>query len=332
MKKKLLSLLLVITMAIGMLPATAYAIGSGVSDTIAYTITFNANGGVWANGLILRDFSTDSSGLLTQYPTLNSISRSGFHCNGWFTAPTGGIAFDNKTKHTQNTTYYAQWTSTGSGGNSSSGGGGGGGSSGTPPLATSSNVDGDGKVLTAKATEQTTAAIAEAKKNGTAPRANIVTVNPVYILPQTLQEMAAAAAKAGGTAWLFADSVTSSKVMVRIYLNTAHAPSYKEKVLLGGAVTGKAVEATTQKFAGFDNKLAVVSLTQKSPFPVTTEIAAKVDLTGLNTKSLYFYSYDEELNRYYPINAPSYRIDQGGYLHWNTLRAGEIVITDKPLP
>ena len=61
------------------------------------------------------------------------------------------------------------------------------------------------------------------------------------------------------------------------------------------------------------------------------DAAVKVDLTGMNTKNLLFYSYNSKTNRYTPItNADAY-MDENGFLHFTTNMGGDLVITDKPL-
>lgn len=122
-----------------------------------------------------------------------------------------------------------------------------------------------------------------------------------------------------------------NKVVVRIAIQTANVQSSQETILLSGEVSGSSVEATQSKFVNFDNKIEVVSLAQQKPFAVRTEIAAKVDLNGLNTKTLHFYSYDKSNNLYYPISNSAYWVDENGYLHFNTTRAGDLIITDQPL-
>lgn len=327
MSKRILSMLLVICMALTLLPATAFAaegnagISPVVDSVITYQnlITFDANGGTVSPTAT----TTNKDSMLASLP---APTRNGYRFDGWFTEKSGGTQVKTNTVLTKDTVIYAHWTAT-SGGSYS------GGSSGTTPIypSTSANVDGKGEIISSKVTAETTNAIAQAKKAGKGTRANIVATNPTYVTPKTLQDMAAAAAKAGGTAWLFADSAANGNVMVRIYINAANAQSSKEKILLAGEVSGRSVEATQNKFVNFDNKMAVVSMAQQKAFPTSTEIAAKVDLTGLNTKTLHFYSYDKASDLYYPITAPSYCIDKSGYLHFTTTRAGDIVITDKPL-
>ncbi len=103
---------------------------SGTADRPAlatYTVTLNPNGGTVSVSSVV----TAPGGALTA--ALPRPSRSGFSCQGWFTASTGGTRVTDNTGtvvsgfagFSQDTVLYAQWRSTG-------GGGGGGGSSSQP--------------------------------------------------------------------------------------------------------------------------------------------------------------------------------------------------------
>ena len=70
---------------------------------------------------------------------------------------------------------------------------------------------------------------------------------------------------------------------------------------------------------------------QAEPWGQPVEIAAKVDLTGMDTKNLYFYSYDKKTNTYRRIEKPAYWIDKNGYLRFTTELAGDIIITEGAL-
>ncbi len=73
-----------------------------------------------------------------------------------------------------------------------------------------------------------------------------------------------------------------------------------------------------------------VALGQQGSFGMPVEIAAKLDPT-LSTDNLVFYSYDSATNTYRQIEAPKYRIDANGYVHFTTSQGGSIIISDGPL-
>jgi len=70
---------------------------------------------------------------------------------------------------------------------------------------------------------------------------------------------------------------------------------------------------------------------QAEPWGQPVEIAAKVDLTGMDTSNLCFYSYDKATNTYKRIEKPAYWIDKNGYLRFTTELAGNIVVSGGPL-
>lgn len=51
----------------------------------------------------------------------------------------------------------------------------------------------------------------------------------------------------------------------------------------------------------------------------------------LNTKNLFFYSYDATKNSYTRITTPDYWVDTNGYSHMTVPFGGSVIITDAPL-
>ena len=104
-------------------------------------------------------------------------------------------------------------------------------------------------------------------------------------------------------------------------------------VKLGGSVNNehvKHIRALFEKYYG--NKIAVISLEQKGNYGKTVKVSAKVDLTGMNKRTLRFYSYDVKSGTFIPVNPPPrYYIDEKGFLNFDTFMAGDIVITDSAL-
>jgi uncharacterized repeat protein (TIGR02543 family) len=105
--------------------------------TTEVKLTFNANGGKFAGGAVVKVLTVRNPGTAT-IASISALlgsgpSRSGYNLNGWYdtSASSGGNALP-KTNFavTGSKTYYARWTSRGIGGGS---GGSGGGSGGTAP-------------------------------------------------------------------------------------------------------------------------------------------------------------------------------------------------------
>jgi len=126
------------------------------------------------------------------------------------------------------------------------------------------------------------------------------------------------------------DTIADGAVQVRISFSDP-AKTVKD-VLVSGYVKGADVAWVKAHFEKwFKNKLRVVHLEQQGDFGMTAQIAAKVDLEGMDTKNLYFYSYDKAANIYRRIEKPAYWIDKNGYLHFETELAGDIIISEGPL-
>ena len=101
---------------------------------------------------------------------------------------------------------------------------------------------------------------------------------------------------------------------------------------VSGYVKGSIVDSRRAFFEKwFSNKLRIVHLSHTGSFGQAVEIAAKVDLTDMDTDNLYFYSYDKSANSYKRIEKPAYWIDKNGYLHFTTGLAGDIIVSEGPL-
>lgn len=225
--------------------------------------------------------------------------------------------------------------------NVTAGGGSTGGSGGSvsswKPEATvevaSPSVDATGAVKPADvakaAAEKVAAALKAGKKN---PQANVVVQNATSVSAATLNELAAAAKKAGGTARLLADTTENGKVVGRMYVDTALAANLKNDVLLRVTTNTADTAATAALFQKhFGARVAVVSLAQQGPIGMRVQIAVKADPAIDTKKPLYFYVFDKKTNRYYPVANPAYTIDKNGWLYFFTDRGGEILYTNTPL-
>jgi len=99
--KKLLSILLVTTLMLTLLPATAQAAAAP-----KVKITWNANGGKIGTAKT-KTVSVKKGAKVGKRPT---AKQTGYTLNGWYTKRSGGTKIKTTTKATKKATYYAQWT------------------------------------------------------------------------------------------------------------------------------------------------------------------------------------------------------------------------------
>lgn len=200
---------------------------------------------------------------------------------------------------------------------------------------TQSPATGSGAGTTAPSTSasEVTSLITEAKKNGnTAPVAGITVKNENGISAATLKELATAAKNAGGKVRIVADTTMNGVFGGRLTLAVPGPDSVTTDIFYGVSVSGDAVNATKALFEKYyNNTVSVVRLEQNAAFGFPVSVAAKPDLTGLDSKNLKFYAYDRSSGSYFEITKPGYSFDSNGFLHFTTSRGGDIIITDKTL-
>lgn len=122
------------------------------------------------------------------------------------------------------------------------------------------------------------------------------------------------------------DTVEGNVVQVRVYVDDP--TKAVRDILVSGYAKGDTIDKVKIRFEKwFTNKLAVVSFDQHGDFGIIVQIAAKVDLSGMDTNNLHFYGYDRKANKYSRINT-EYKIDGNGYLHFATILAGDIIVSD----
>ena len=123
------------------------------------------------------------------------------------------------------------------------------------------------------------------------------------------------------------DTTDGKAVQVRL---TIPNPSLVKKDLLVSAyVKGSRVDNTVSSFGKwFSNEIKAINFDQQSEWGQPVEVAAKIDLKGMDTDNLVFYSYNKANNTYKRIPTPKYWIDNNGYLRFTTEFAGDIVVSD----
>gem|GEM_PF-4231803 len=172
--------------------------------------------------------------------------------------------------------------------------------------------------------------------------ASLQLVNYRSLDAETLRQLATAAAAGGKRCLIQADTVVGGITQASLTFNPAGAISPLQllrgaqnkaaPMLLTCSVDSRGTRQVKELFERhFDNRAAVLEFAQKGSFPMPVDIAAKVNLAGLNSGSLYFYAYDSGANTYMLLPNLKYSIDKQGYLRFTTDRAGYLVVTDKPL-
>jgi uncharacterized protein YcfL len=124
--------------------------------------------------------------------------------------------------------------------------------------------------------------------------------------------------------------MAANAVQVRVYIDE---PSlFTKDAYLSGWVSGAEVSNTRAIFEKwFQNKIRVLHFDQSGVWERPVEVAAKIDLAGMDTTQLYFYAFDPKANSYRRIEATDYWIDANGYLRFQTGYAGEIIISEGEL-
>ncbi len=126
-----------------------------------------------------------------------------------------------------------------------------------------------------------------------------------------------------------ADQTEKGKIVFRMTLDPAKADAKVKAIQTGAKLEDKKAQEKFEKY--FSNEMRFIQLNQKGSYGMEIKAAAKLDLKGMDTKNLYFYSYDAATNRYSRIQNPRYYVDRNGYLHFATTEGGTIIISEKPL-
>lgn len=172
----------------------------------------------------------------------------------------------------------------------------------------------------------TTQAVNTAKQSG-ATTATVKLKNAVNISLEALKSMNTTAGTMPVYVW--ADTTTSTGgVDVRIGFNPYGRTAGMNLSASTISDQAKNTKALFQKW--YSGNFAVISFGQKGNFSHSVRVSARVDLTGISTTSLKFFSYDTSTNTYRTIT-PAYSIDSNGYLVFDTIAADNIVISDRAL-
>lgn len=130
-------------------------------------------------------------------------------------------------------------------------------------------------------------------------------------------------------------SASGKTVLGRITLNPADFTKNKNALKTGVFVDKESTSDAADKIAEAypAAKFAVMKFGQTGSYGGSVNIAAKLDLTGLDAKKLIFYSFDEKTGKATKIDLgkAGYSVDKSGYLRFATTKGGIIFVTDKAL-
>lgn len=170
--------------------------------------------------------------------------------------------------------------------------------------------------LTQKAVQETAA--------GQTPAVKLQNVNT--IVRSTLQAALKEAGKSGVT--FHFDRVKQGAVESRLYLHPSLLKGEEKDVLqLGVTVNTPALKKIFDQY--YQNRLHLVTFSQKGGFGGPVEVAVKLNLEGFKTNSLVFYHYDAASNTFYKLTGVRYFIDANGYLHiQNLTNLDTVIVTD----
>lgn len=158
--------------------------------------------------------------------------------------------------------------------------------------------------------------------------------NVSSVAPNSAKIIAEAAKKANKQSTIIIEHIQGNSVLSKITVDAAKLAAIPTLVDLRVDPTPAATKSVSNKFEryfGNNTNLRFIALGQQGTYGMPVSIAAKVDLTNINTKTLHFYSYNKSTNTYKQITKPEYFIDKNNYLHFSTTNAGTIIISDAQL-
>lgn len=231
-----------------------------------------------------------------------------------------------------------------SGADSSNGGGGGGGGGAVGPApsqadgdivatratqsairASSTNLNSDGSVSLTAILREAEAALAATPTGGV----KVTVRGATSIRATTLEALGELAAEHNRTISLYADTLNASGSTVEGRLIFHAGQPLANEVKLGIHTTGSRVESLERSLEKTLGDVAVVVLDQQGAFGQTIQVAAKVDLEGLDSSSLFLYRYDESTGSYTLITGEF--LDKTGYLHFDTDQGGVYLLIGRAL-
>jgi hypothetical protein len=134
----------------------------------------------------------------------------------------------------------------------------------------------------------------------------------------------------------FVARTTTDKV-VQVQLTFPEPTKFTTGMQVSGWVKGSVADSRRAFFEKwYGNELRMIHLEHSGSFGQSVEVAAKVDLTGMDKDNLYIYRYHKTANSYSLIckpgqNPAEYWIDANGYLRFSTDKGGDFVVSENVL-
>ena len=176
------------------------------------------------------------------------------------------------------------------------------------------------------ATQAGTAADAAFASGGSSVRFTNVSDVPL----DAMKTIASKASAKGIAAVTHMDTVTTTgAIETRLYVYPARATKAFSAVARLDDATVSGVRSTFGNW--FKNRVAVIWLGQSDGYGMSVQVATKLNLSGMDTTKLYFYTYSSSTNSYAPIASPSYWIDGSGYLHFTTTVGNYVIVSEGAL-
>ena len=179
--------------------------------------------------------------------------------------------------------------------------------------------------------------MADAAKDAAASGSDTATVRAKdveRISSAELEAMFNAASLARMRARYVVDTTVSggSGIQGRIEINPAFAVGLDRDIFLGVYTSQSVVEKTAAVFERhYSNRISVIHLSHEGSYGMNVKITARVDLSGIDRSSIYLYYYDREQNRIKRFSDPGSFIDRNGFIHFNTVFGGDVIVSEGPL-
>lgn len=197
--------------------------------------------------------------------------------------------------------------------------------------AVSTQQPDSGEVLTSSTVKELVESTAASTAKGTTGTATFKDKSSAA--PAVLNAAAYAATSTGRNIQLkFTTTGSDGKTQNWLILDPQKAKNRKEDLKLGvytDSAKAVSVQGKFKKF--FNNSVAVVQCAQAGSFGMEVQLAAKVELSGMNQDNLRFYTYDTAANRYDPLEVASYTVDKNDYLRFSTSTGGVIIVSNGAL-
>ena len=138
-----------------------------------------------------------------------------------------------------------------------------------------------------------------------------------------------AARNQNGTALLrFRTVGDKNKLEAQLTVNPADAAKLTAAISPYVTVDAAKTQKTRQLFERvFAAPVAVIQCEQKGSFGFPVKFAVALDLSGLRTDNLTFYTYSAATNTYRALPGLAYTVDKNGFLHFTTDAADAILVT-----